>query len=682
MTLTNPLFTRSALPYELPPFADIADAHYEEAILAGMAAQSAEIEAIATDPAAPTFDNTLVALERSGELLRRAYNIFDLVNGADTTPELDAANERLAPLLAAHDDAIHLDARLYARVRALYDGRDALGLDGPEAWLLERHHTEFLRAGADLGPAEQARLRDLNAELASLQAEFDVKVRAGLKAATVDFDDVADLAGLTGDAIASAAEAAKGRDAAYSLNLIMPTAQPALAQLTDRGVRERVFRASVGRGTDGGPHDTRALVVKLAAKRAEKAALFGYPHFAGYQIADNTARTADAAIGMLTRLAPAAVANAAAEAADLQAVIDAEGGGFTLAPWDWAFYTEKVRRARYDIDSAALRPWFEMERVLRDGVFFAATELYGITFTARPDLRGYHDDVRVYEVFDADGEPLGLYLADLFTRPSKSGGAWMQSLRTPNDIDGTRPVVTNNMNVPKPPPGQPALMTFDEVGTLFHEFGHALHGLFGTGRWPSVAGTEVPRDFVEFPSQVNEMWVMWPAVLDNYAKHVETGEPLPAEVVAKLRAAERFNEGFATTEYLAASLLDLAYHTLAPGESIDDVLEFEAKALAAAGVAVEAVPTRYRSGYFAHIFTGTAYSAGYYSYIWSEILDADTVEWFTESGGLTRANGDRYRYELLGKAGSGDAMAVYRAFRGRDAEIAPLLVRRGLTTIG
>jgi peptidyl-dipeptidase Dcp len=675
VTSANPLLTTSDLPYQLPHFALITPAHYEDAYLTGMADQLREIEAIATDEAEPTFDNTVVAMERSGALLRRIGALFQLVTSADTNPELEAIEQRTSPLLAAHDDAIFLDRRLYQRVHALYHNRDALGLDADEAWLLERRHTEFVRAGADLSDADMERLKALNASLATLCTDFSNLVRAGIKDATLDVAS-SDLDGLSEGEIAAA------RDGdTYRIDFRNTSGQPPLASLTNRAVRERVFRASIGRGTSGGENDTRDLVTSIVTQRAERAELMGYPHHAAYQIADNTARTVEAVTDMLGKLAPAAVANARQEAADLQAVIDADGGDFTLAPWDWAFYSERVRRERYGIDEAEVRPYLELERVLHDGVFFAATKLFGITFEERPELRGYNDDVRVFEVFEADGSQLGLFLADFYTRSSKSGGAWMTSLETPNDIDATLAVVTNNLNITKPPAGQPTLLRLDEVRTMFHEFGHALHGLFGKARWPKFAGTRSPRDFVEFPSQVNEVWMLYPEVLANYARHIETGAPLPQSIVDKLIESEAFNEGFATTEYLAASLLDLAWHTLTAGTAPGDVLEFEADALAKAGVAVDEVPPRYRTGYFSHIFSGVPYSAGYYSYIWSEILDADTVDWFHSNGGLTRANGDRYRYQLLGKCGSADPLEVYRAFRGREPEVGPLLKRRRLVQL-
>jgi peptidyl-dipeptidase Dcp len=684
VTSTNPLLSVSDLPYRLPRFAEITNQHYEDAIVQGIADQRAEIEAVATDPAPATFDNTIAALERTGALLRRAKDAFDLVNSADTTPALDAILERIAPLLSAHDDATYLDRRLYARVRDIHQRRAELGLDVAESWLLEKYHTSFVRAGADLGDAEQARLRGLNAELATLMAEFETAERSESKSLTIDITDRAELDGLSDDAVAAAQEAARGRagDPAYAFNLIRPTAQPALASLTNRAVRERIFRTAISRGTRGGAHDTTALVRRIVALRAEKAALLGYPHFAAYQIADNTAGTSEAVLDMLGKLAPAAVANATADAAELQAAIDADGGDFRLAAWDWAFYAQRVSRERFEVDESEVRPYLELNRVLFDGVFHAATLLYGITFTERGDLAGYHEDVRVFEVLDADGSPLGLFLADYFTRPSKTGGAWMQSLATPNDVDGTLAVVTNNLNINRAPAGQPTLLTLDEVRTVFHEFGHALHGLFGAARWPRFAGTESPQDFLEYPSQVNEMWMLWPEVLANYATHIETGEPLPQETLDRLRGAKEYGQGFRATEYLGAALLDLAWHTLAPGDTVDDVIDFEAAALAKAGVAVDTVPPRYRTGYFSHIFSNSSYAAGYYCYIWSEILDADTVEWFTENGGLTRANGDHYRYELLGKCGSMDALAAYSGFRGRDPRIEPLLTRRGLAAAG
>ncbi len=682
MTTDNPFFAASDLPYQLPPFDRIETGHYLPAFERGMAEQRAEVEAIATLPEPPTFDNTLVALERSGRVLQRVSAAFFNVTSSDTSPELQQIESQVVPLLSAHGDAIMLDRRLFARIEQLYAERDALTLDGESAWLLERYHTEFVRAGARLSEDEHVRLRELNAELAALATEFGNKVRDEMKASAVVVPDAGDLAGLSADALAAAEVAARDRglEEGYALNLILPTAQPALASLHNRAVRERLHAASVGRGSGGGEHDTTALVLRIVRLRAERARLLGFEHHAAYNIADNTARSVGAVQEMLAKLAPAAVANARIEAEDLQETI---GDAFTLQPWDWAYYTEQIRRDRYAIDEAELRPYFELERVLHDGVFFAAGRLYGIRFEERPDLPAYHADARVFEVFDRDGGPLGLFIGDFFTRPSKRGGAWANALVPQSRLFGTAPVVVNNLNINRAPDGEPTLLTLDEVRTLFHEFGHALHTLFSQVHFPKFAGTRVPRDFVEYPSQVNEVWMLWPEVLANYATHHRTGEPLPDAVVERLQAAEQFNKGFATTEYLAATLLDLAWHTLTveEAEAVTDVLAFEAGALERAGVAVPFVPPRYRTTYFAHIFSGAAYSAGYYSYIWSEVLDADTVDWLTEQGGLRRELGDTFRDGLLAKGGSADSMDVYRAFRGRDPLIEPLLKRRGLISV-
>ncbi|MEU0555348.1 M3 family metallopeptidase [Dactylosporangium sp. NPDC006015] len=682
MTTDNPFFAASDLPYQLPPFDRIETGHYLPAFERGMAEQRAEVEAIASLPEPPTFDNTLVALERSGRVLQRVSAAFFNVTSSDTSPELQEIESRVVPLLSAHGDAIMLDRRLFERIEQLYAQRDALALDAEPAWLLERYHTEFVRAGARLSEQEHVRLRELNSELAALATEFGNKVRDGMKAAAVVVEDAADLAGLSADAIAAAEVAARDRGltGGYALNLILPTAQPALASLHNREVRERLHTASVGRGSAGGDHDTTGLVLRIVRLRAERARLLGFEHHAAYNIADNTARSVDAVQEMLAKLAPAAVANARIEAEDLQEAI---GDEFTLQPWDWAYYTEQIRRDRYAIDEAELRPYFELERVLGDGVFHAAGRLYGIRFQERPDLPAYHGDARVFEVFDRDGGPLGLFIGDFFTRPSKRGGAWANALVPQSRLFGTAPVVVNNLNINRAPEGEPTLLTLDEVRTLFHEFGHALHTLFSQVHFPKFAGTRVPRDFVEYPSQVNEVWMLWPEVLANYATHHRTGEPLPQPVVERLQAAEQFNKGFATTEYLAATLLDLAWHTLTveEAEAVTDVLAFEAAALERAGVAVPFVPPRYRTAYFAHIFSGAAYSAGYYSYIWSEVLDADTVDWLTEQGGLRRELGDAFRDGLLAKGGSADSMEVYRAFRGRDPLIEPLLKRRGLISV-
>ncbi|GAA5169957.1 MULTISPECIES: M3 family metallopeptidase [Amycolatopsis] len=678
----NPFASPSELPYGLPPFDRIADEHYAPAFEAGLAEHAAEVEAIAANPEPPTFDNTIVALEKSGRLLSRVASVFFNLTSSDTNPVLQDLQAEVAPKLAAHSDAIHLDPRLYGRVRELYERRESLGLDAESAWLLERVHTDFQRAGAGLPEGDQERLRELNAELSTLSTRFQENLLRDTNDLAVVVDDERELAGLSADAVAAAREAAnsRGLTGKFLLTLNLPTSQPLLASLENRAVRERLFRASVSRGKRGNDNDNSEVLTRIAALRAERAALLGHPHHAAYVISDETAGTAEAAMSLLERLAPAAVANAKRDAEELQRYLEQDVPGATLEPWDWAFYGERVRKARYDVDDATLRPYFELDRVVRDGVFFAANKLYGLSFTERHDLPAYHPDVRVFEVFDADGSPLGLFLGDYYTRDSKRGGAWMNTFVDQSGLLGERPVVVNNLNIARPPQGEPTLLTFDEVVTAFHEFGHALHALLSDVRYPTFSGTNVPRDFVEYPSQVNEMWMLWPEVLANYAKHHETGEPLPQRLVERLQEAAQYGQGYSTTEYLAAALLDQAWHTISPDDDVRDVAGFEAAALEKAGVALPVVPPRYQSTYFAHIFSG-GYSAGYYSYIWSEVLDADTVEWFRENGGLTRANGDHFRKELLSKGGSTDSMAAFRTFRGRDPEITPLLKRRGLTGV-
>ncbi|WP_380279799.1 M3 family metallopeptidase [Kitasatospora purpeofusca] len=672
----NPFFRPSTLAYELPPFAEIRPEHYLPAFERGMAEQLAEIAAITADPQPPTVENTLVALERSGRLLHRVKVVFENHSAADTTPEVDRIDAAISPRLAAHRDAIHLDAALFARIEELHARRADLDLDPQTLRLLERRHTAFVRAGARLGTEQQDRLRAINTELAAASSEFRQNVSADSQARALVLDSAEQLAGLSADEIAAAAEngRALGRPDTFVLSLKNFSNQTELASLTDRSVRERLLAASLDRAVDtNGP-----LAIRMAALRAERARLLGHDTHAAYVVADETAGTVEAVDALLARLVPPAVANARREAAEL-AKLAAADGVEEIAAYDWAYYSEQVRRASYQVDAAALRPYFELERVLRDGVFFAANLAYGVTFTERPDLVGYHPDTRVFEVFDADGSALGLFLGDFHARASKRGGAWMDELVSQSDLLGQRPVVYNNLNIAKPAPGEPVLLSWDEVRTLFHEFGHALHGLFSDVRHPYVAGTAVPRDFVEFPSQVNEMWMVWPEVLANYARHHETGEPLPAELVERMAAAESFGQGFRTVEYLAAALLDWAWHTLPEGRVVADAREFEAAALAEAGLAVAAVPPRYRTTYFGHIFAG-GYSAGYYAYIWSEVLDADTVEWFKGNGRSVRESGEVFRRELLARGDSRDALDSFRAVVGRAPETGPLLARRGLVT--
>ncbi|MBD1541149.1 M3 family metallopeptidase [Arthrobacter sp. IA7] len=669
--MTNPLLSPSALPFGLPPFADIGDDHYAEAVDAGLTDHLAEIQAIVDNPGPATFDNTALAMEKSGRLLDRAAASFFTLVSADASEAIRKLETELSPRFAAHQDAVYLNRALYERFAAV----DTAGLDAESARLVEEYLKEFRQSGIQLDDAGQDRLRSLNAELSRLGTEFGQRVKEAMKSAALLLDSADDLAGLPADEIASAAEAARvaGHDGKFLLTLIQPSNQPALASLDNRDVRRRLFEASVARGSSGGDLDVLDLVNSLVRLRAEKAALLGFANYAELVVDRQTAPDFGAVRSMLNRLAPAAVRNADAEAAAL-----AESAGHPLEAWDWAYYSAKVRRERYTVDEQALRPYFELDRVLTDGVFFAATSLFGITFHERTDLVGYHEDVRIWEVRDADGKELGLFLGDYYTRETKRGGAWMNSLVDQSALLGTKPVVINNLNISKPPAGEPTLLTLDEVRTAFHEFGHALHGLFSDVTYPRFSGTSVPRDFVEYPSQVNEMWIMWPEVLSNYARHHATGEPLAQDVVDRLNESRLWGEGFATTEYLGAALLDLAWHVLDTDGVPQDALEFEAKALAAAGVAHPLIPPRYRTGYFQHIFAGDGYSAGYYSYIWSEVLDAETVDWFTENGGLSRANGDRFRAELLSRGNSRDPLESFRTLRGRDARLEPLLKRRGL----
>ncbi|MET3173267.1 UNVERIFIED_ORG: peptidyl-dipeptidase Dcp [Arthrobacter sp. UYCu721] len=669
--MTNPLLSASALPYGLPLFAQIRPSDYADAVGAGLAEHVVEIQAIVDNPVPANFENTALAMEKAGQLLLRAAASFFTLVSADATDEIRDLETELSPRISAHQDDIYLKRALFDRFAAI----DTSGLDPESVRLVEEYVKEFRQSGIQLEMPGQERLREINAELSKLGTEFGQRVKEAIKSAALLLDTAAELAGLPADDVASAAEAARavGHDGKFLLTLIQPTNQPALAALENRDVRRRLFEASIGRGTDGGGLDVLELVRSTAGLRAEKAALLGFANYAELVVDRQTARDFEAVQFMLNRLAPAAVRNADAEAATL-----AEAAGHPLEAWDWAFYSAKVRREKYAVDEQALRPYFELDRVLRDGVFFAATSLYGVTFHERKDLAGYHPDVRVWEVRDQDGSGLGLFLGDYYTRESKRGGAWMNSLVEQSVLLGTRPVVINNLNISKPPAGEPTLLTLDELRTTFHEFGHALHGLLSNVTYPRFAGTAVPRDFVEYPSQVNEMWILWPEVLANYARHHATGEPLPQQVVDKLNDSRLWGEGFGTTEYLGAALLDLAWHVLDETEIPDDVLAFEAKSLAAAGVAHALIPPRYRTGYFQHIFAGAAYAAGYYSYIWSEVLDAETVDWFTENGGITRANGERFRQELLSRGNSRDPLESFRALRGRDARLEPLLKRRGL----
>jgi len=685
----NPFDAPSTQPFHLPPFDRIHDSDYRPAFQAGMAEQLRQVAAIAHNSEPPTFANTIVALERSGRLLERVETTFSNLNSCNSDPEMQQIDTEMAPLLAAQRDAIHLNPALWARVDELYNRRASLQLDAESLQLLTRYHTMFVRAGARLTPDQQARLKDLNKQISTLTTRFKHNVLKATAEGAVVVDDVAQLDGLSAQQIGAAAEAAatRGMQGMWLITLQNTTDQPVLAQLSNRELRERIYRESISRGL-GGPTDNTAVIAELVRLRAERATLLGYPDHAAYQLADESAGTPEAVRDMIAQVAPAALARAHAEAADIQKLIDAQAAAagsasFALQPWDWFYYTEKVRKERYDFDQAAVAPYFELDHVLKDGVFYAAHQLYGLNFRERHDLPVYQKDVRVFEVSDADGKPLALFLADYFARDNKQGGAWMSSYVRQSRLLERKPVVANHLNIPKPPHGQPVLLTFDEVTTMFHEFGHALHGMLSDVHYPLLSGTAVPRDFVEYPSQYNEMWAREPSVVAHYARHYQTGAPMPPELLAKVLAAQRFNQGYATTEYLEAAVLDQAWHqiTVAEAPSAQQVPAFEQHALDASGLNYPPVPPRYHSTYFAHIFE-SGYSAGYYAYLWSEVLARDTGEWFHTHGGLTRANGDFLRTRVLSRGRSEDPQVQFRNFYGRAPDIAPLLEYRGLAGAG
>ncbi len=675
----NPLLKESTLDFHYPPFDKIKPVHFTPGYEQGMADHLREIEPIASNAEAPTFENTIVALEKTGDLLGRVDRIFSNLTGAHTNPDLQKIETDMAPKLAAHLDAIYLNGPLFKRVETLYNNREKLSLDDESKWLVERYYKDFVRAGAKLSDADKTKLKKMNSELAELQTKFSQNVLKEKNADVIVVDKREELDGLSPDAITAASAAAKEekKEGKFVLALQNTSQQPPLTNLKNRALRERIMKTSIARNSHGGEWDTRNIVLRTAKLRAERAALLGYESHAAYQLEDQTAHDVATVNKLLAQMAPPAVANARKEAAEMQKVIDQEKGNFQLAAWDWAYYSEKVRQARYAFDEAQIKPYFEFDHVLIDGVFFAATKLYGLTFKERKDLPVYHPDVRVFDVFDKDGSKLAIFLVDWYARPSKRGGAWMNAYVEQSQLLGVKPVVANHLNIPKPEAGQPTLLTYDEVRTAFHEFGHALHGMFSNVKYPRFSGTSVPRDFVEYPSQVNEMWMNWPEILQNYAKHYKTGEAMPKELLDKVMAAEKFNQGFKTTEYLAAALLDQAWHQMKPDEVPKDALAFEASALKKAGVDFAPVPPRYRTAYFSHAFAG-GYSAGYYSYIWSEVLDADSVEWIKKNGGLTRKNGDHFRDTLLSRGGSQDAMKLFKNFTGGEPYIEPLLERRGL----
>jgi peptidyl-dipeptidase Dcp len=675
----NPFARPSTLPLQAPDFSRIKDSDYQPAFAQGMRRQLFEIQQIADDPAPPSFDNTIIAMERSGRMLDRVAATFFAVVQANTDPTLDTVRSVVAPQLAAHQDAIYLNAKLFARVKAIYDQRQHLKLNRDAQQLLKLYFGQFVHAGANLSDADKATLRALNTREATLQTDFQQQVVAGTKDGAFVTASKADLDGLSPSEIAAAAAAAKGRglDGKWVIPLQNTTQQPVLVDLSNRDVRKAIFDNSIARNAKGGPADTRAIISELAQLRAQKAALLGYPNYAAYVLYDQMAKTPQEVQRFIGQLVAPTAAKAADEARQIQAAIDADGAHFQLQPWDWERYSERVRKARYDLDQAELKPYFELNKVLEAGVFYAANQLYGITFKERHDLPVYQEDVRVFDVLDKDGSQLGLIYFDYFKRDNKTGGAWMDNFVGQSKLLGTKPVVYNVANFTKPGPGEPALISFDDVTTMFHEFGHALHGLFANARYPTLSGANTARDWVEFPSQFNEHWALYPEVLQHYAIHYQSGEPIPRALVAKIRTSQTWNQGYELGELLAASELDMAWHMLPASASRQDVDAFETRALAESHTDFPDVPPRYHSSYFLHIWAG-GYAAGYYAYQWTVMLDDDAYGWFMQHGGLTRANGDRFRDLILSRGHSEDYAPMFRAFYGQDPEIAPMLEHRGL----
>ena len=675
---TNPFYAASPLPFQAPPFDKIKDSDYQPAIEAGMTQQRAEVRAIADNPAPPTFENTIVAMEKSGRLFNRVMQVFGGVTGANLSPELQKVQEIEAPKLAAHQDAVFLDTKLFQRVDAIYKQRDSLGLDAEALRLVQFYYDQFLHAGAKLSDADKAELKKLNEEESTLSNAFNTKLLAATKEGAFVTTDKNTLAGVSQKRLDAAAQAAKERKGdGYVIPLQNTTQQPDLVSLSQRSTRQTIFENSWNRAERGGANDTRDTIARLAQLRAQKTKLLGFPNYAAWRLEDQMAKNPETALKFMDALVPGSTAKANAEAKDIQAVIDAQKGGFQLQPWDWNFYAEQVRKAKYDLDEEAIKPYFELNNVLQNGVFYAANQLYGITFKERTDIPVYHPDLRVFEVFDADGKPLALWYCDYFKRDNKNGGAWMDVFVNESKLLGLMPVVFNVANFSKPAPGQPALISFDDVTTMFHEFGHALHGMFANTVYPVLSGAQVARDFVEFPSQFNEHWALYPAVFDHYAKHYQTGVPMPAELVAKIRKSEKFNGGYALTEVVAAAQLDMQWHTLSASAPLQNPDQFEVEALKKKHLLLSAVPSRYRSSYFAHIWKGD-YAAGYYAYLWSEMLDDAAYQWFEDHGGMTRANGDRFRQMVLSRGNTEELSKMYAAWLGGEPTIVPMLKYRGL----
>jgi len=676
---TNPFFSVSTLPYQAPDFNNIKDSDFQPAFEKGMKENLAEIQTIANNPKPPTFENTFVALEKSGELLTRVNQVFNLLTGANTNPELQKIQEEEAPKLAAHQDAIFLNEKLFSRVETLYNQRGNLNLDSESVHLIEYYYQRFILAGAKLSEADKTKLKKLNEEEATLMAKFTNQLLAATKAGALTVDDVSALAGLSEAAIKTAAKTAKdnGEEGKWQIPLQNTTQQPDLQNLSNRATREQLFNASWTRAEKSDENDTRATILRIATIRAEQAHILGYPNYASWKLQNQMAKTPETVETFLNQLIPAATAKAKEEAKDIQAFIDKQRGGFKAKAWDWNFYSEKVRKAKYDLDEKEIKNYFELDSVLENGVFFAANQLYGITFKERKDIPVYQDDVRVFEIFEENGSSIGLFYCDYFKRDNKSGGAWMDNIVGQSKLLGTKPVIYNVCNFTKPAPGQPALISYDDVTTMFHEFGHALHGFFADQEYPSLSGTNTPRDFVEFPSQFNEHWALDTRVLKNYAKHYKTGKPMPEALIEKIKKASTFNQGYSLTEILAAADLDMQWFTCGVNNKVTDVDAFEKEALAKTHLDLPLVPPRYRSSYFLHIWAN-GYAAGYYAYLWTEMLDDDAFAWFEENGGMTRKNGQRFRDMILSRGNTEDFAKLYRDFRGRDPKIEPMIKSRGL----
>jgi len=683
----NVFASASTLPYELPPFDKITDADFRPAFDEAIAAHTKEVRAIADNPESPTFENTLVALQECGAELQRVSKVFYNLVGSNTDDDLEKIEQEEAPKLAAHADAVLLDTPLFLRISAIYNQRETLHLDAESMQLLERTYHDFVQAGAKLGDEDKAKLKAINERLSTLGTQFDQNVLQATKDGAVVVDDVARLKGLSDEQIGAAAQAAKDRglDGKWVLTLQNTTIQPVLTTLDDRALRETIYRASIGRA-NGGPSDNTAIVAEAMKLRAQKAALLGYPNYASYALVDETAGTPDAVDKILGDIGASGLSKAKQEAADIQRAIDTDCKAkkvarFDLQPWDWAYYAEKVRQAKYAFDESQVKPYFELDHVLKDGVFYAATQLYGITFEERHDLPVYAGGVRVFEVSDADGSKLGLLLLDYYARDNKQGGAWMDTYVDQSTLLGHHPVVVNNVNVNQPAEGQPTLLTFDEVTTMFHEFGHGLHGLLSNVKYPALSGTNTPPDFAEFPSQFNEMWASEPAVLTNYAKHYQTGAPMPKDLFDKVQSALKFNQGFDTLEYVEAATVDMAWHQVGVDAipDKDGVLAFEDASLKKAGMSYAPIPPRYHTPYFSHVFNG-GYAAGYYAYIWSEVLARDAGAWFHKNGGMTRKNGDTFRADILSRGRTAEPSALFQTFYGGPPETQPLLEWRGLTS--